>query len=304
VDINFEPLNGSHFHLLLKWLEMPHVKKWWDQKIHWTPELIQEKYGSYVKGYKWEQGRKKPFQAYIITANNNPIGYIQSYNAYDFPREDSILLQGLPKSLAALDFFIGEDEYLGKGLGSESLRQFLKEYIDPIYQACFVDPDIMNIHAIRSYDKAGFRAIRAFSKEQVIWMLKKIGTSAGEFTSIFNQLVIREPIFHHPDQFGRTQQDILDMTCEGFWEVGASGNVYSREDVIDVLLKRYNDPHYQDIWETKDFDLIEIAPNNYLITYVLIQGERITRRSTIWRKIQDKWKILYHQGTVIKEGSS
>ena len=126
--------------------------------------------------------------------------------------------------------------------------------------------------------------------------------SLSHEVDILAELKRREPIFHHSDIFGTSKQDILDITCEEFWEVGASGNVYQREYVIQTLLNRYSDPGYKDIWETKDFKLIEIAPNNYLITYVLLQGERITRRATIWRFENGDWKILYHQGTVVKEG--
>ncbi len=48
-NITFETLSEKHFSLLLKWLETPHVKKWWDQDIHWTLGLIKEKYDNYVK---------------------------------------------------------------------------------------------------------------------------------------------------------------------------------------------------------------------------------------------------------------
>ena len=122
-------------------------------------------------------------------------------------------------------------------------------------------------------------------------------------TSILEDLKAREPIFHHPDKFGRSQQDIAEQMYDEFWEVGASGNVYTKQDVIETCLQRYNDPDYQDIWETKDFQLTEIAPDNYLLTYVLIQNKtRVTRRSTIWRKVNNTWKILYHQGTVLEKG--
>lgn len=117
------------------------------------------------------------------------------------------------------------------------------------------------------------------------------------------ELKSREPIFHHPEKFGKTKQDIENQMCDEFWEVGASGNVYTKQDVIETLLKRYNDPDYQDIWEAKDFELIKIAPDNYLLTYILIQDKiRVTRRSTIWRRINGDWKLLYHQGTVINGG--
>jgi hypothetical protein len=31
--------------------------------------------------------------------------------------------------------------------------------------------------------------------------------------------------------------------------------------------------------------------------YTLLQGERLTRRVTLWRRTSAGWKILYHQGT-------
>lgn len=118
---------------------------------------------------------------------------------------------------------------------------------------------------------------------------------------ILKELESREPVFHHPERFGNTVQDIENQMCDEFWKIGASGNVYTKQNVIEDLCKRYNDSNYQDIWETRDFKLIKIAPDNYLLTYILIQNKtRITRRSTIWRKVNDNWKILHHQKTLIE----
>lgn len=168
MSITFQPLQASHFPLLLKWLETPHVKTWWDEDVQWTPKLIEEKYGSYVHGYNLEQGVKKPLQAYVIYSGAQPIGYIQLYNPRDYLREE--LLEDLPPSLAGLDFFIGEEEYLGKSLGSLILQQFLKEYADPLYDACLVDPDTANIKAIRTYEKAGFKKIRTGKEGMITWI--------------------------------------------------------------------------------------------------------------------------------------
>ena len=116
---------------------------------------------------------------------------------------------------------------------------------------------------------------------------------------VLKELMRREPIFHHPE-FGTTRLDFEKMTEAMFWEVGASGRRYSREYILDVLEERFRNP-VEDIWETKDFHCLEIARDNYLITYTLIQGARITRRATIWRRSEFDWKIVYHQGTVVEE---
>ena len=40
MQITFEQLRNEHLILLLKWLETPHVKKWWDQDVKYTPFLV------------------------------------------------------------------------------------------------------------------------------------------------------------------------------------------------------------------------------------------------------------------------
>ncbi|AZL16384.1 GNAT family N-acetyltransferase [Rickettsiales endosymbiont of Stachyamoeba lipophora] len=171
--IQFERLKEPHLSLLLKWLETPHVKAWWDQDIKWSDDLIKEKYGTYIDGYKLENNTKKPMHAFIIQLDSKPIGYIQYYNVYDFAHEDNIPLEGLPKSLAAFDIFIGEESFVGKGLGAVIINKILDEHIWPQFQACFVDVESSNIGAIKAYEKAGFRKIKTLDDGKVIWLLKE-----------------------------------------------------------------------------------------------------------------------------------
>ena len=158
-ELKFFPLNESHLPLLLKWLEEPHVKAWWDQEIHWSYDKIFEKYKSYVEGYKIEQGLKKPIYAYIIQIDSFPIGYIQFYNAFDFSRDELVDSTRLPKNIAALDFYLGEPSFLKRGLGVLVLKEFLTAYVFPRFSACLVDPSRNNLAAIRTYTQAGFQVI-------------------------------------------------------------------------------------------------------------------------------------------------
>jgi len=121
--------------------------------------------------------------------------------------------------------------------------------------------------------------------------------TAPALLPVLNELKQREPIFHRPE-FGTTRQDFEAMTEPDFWEVGASGQRYSRAYVLDVLEERFQHPE-EDVWETSDFHCREIAVDNYLLTYTLRQGERLTRRATLWRRTAEGWKIVYHQGTVV-----
>jgi hypothetical protein len=124
-------------------------------------------------------------------------------------------------------------------------------------------------------------------------------TTDPGLANVLAELEKREPIFHRPE-LGTSRSDFEDMTDPQFWEVGASGRRYSREYVIDTLAQRHATSP-TDVWETSDFHCAELAPDTYLLTYTLVQERtRKTRRATIWRKTQGKWKIVYHQGTLVE----
>ena len=114
---------------------------------------------------------------------------------------------------------------------------------------------------------------------------------------VLHELIDREPIFHRPEH-GTTRADFEEMMAEDFWEVGASGRRYSREFVINELDRRREHPPERDPWVTSDFYCRELGPDVYLLTYTLLQGERKTRRVTIWQRAASAWKIVFHQGTV------
>jgi hypothetical protein len=128
--------------------------------------------------------------------------------------------------------------------------------------------------------------------------------TAPELAGILDDLRSREPIFHRRE-FGTSRADFERMTDDIFWEVGASGRRYSRKFVLDELDQRFSSPHAED-WETQDFHCQWLAENVYLLTYTLLQEPnspevRVTRRSTIWRRTEDGWKIVFHQGTMVAD---
>lgn len=125
-------------------------------------------------------------------------------------------------------------------------------------------------------------------------------TTAPEHLAVRDELMQREPLFHR-GEFGTTRKEFEMMTATEFWEVGASGRRFSREFVLAALEERYA-RSTEDVWEVGDFHCLEIAPDNYLVTYTLMQHERVTRRATIWRRAADGWQIVYHQGTVAAPG--
>lgn len=119
-----------------------------------------------------------------------------------------------------------------------------------------------------------------------------------ELLPILEELRRREPIFHSPE-FGTSVADFERSTATDYWEVGASGRRYSRDFILQDLYGQ--PPVFADSlgWKSWDYALRRLGPDTYLITYVLLQGDRLTRRATIWQSVRDGWRILYHQGTVV-----
>ena len=138
---------------------------------------------------------------------------------------------------------------------------------------------------------------------QLAYELGLVTTTQDEcLGAVLTELSQREPIFHRPE-FGTTRSDFENMTDPGFREVGASGRRYDRAYVIDTLVERYAAPH-RDVWQSREFDCVQLSPDVYLLTYTLVQDEtRVTRRATIWRRTVEGWKIVYHQGTIVEDAS-
>jgi hypothetical protein len=121
----------------------------------------------------------------------------------------------------------------------------------------------------------------------------------SDLLPIFDELRRREPIFHSPE-FGSTTAEFARSTAPEYWEVGASGRRYSRDFILRELATSVP---YVDAaaagWQTMEFGLRRLGPDTYLLTYTLDQAGRRTRRSTIWQRSENGWRILYHQCTII-----
>ncbi len=117
-----------------------------------------------------------------------------------------------------------------------------------------------------------------------------------KISEIKNEILKQEIILQQPEP-GTTRNDFEKLIAEEFREIGASGRSYGRQEVIEALIKRSENPASEK-WEIKDADCIEISPGSFLFTYLLIQSSRTTHRASIWRRRGADLQILYHQGTI------
>ena len=80
---------------------------------------------------------------------------------------------------------------------------------------------------------------------------------------------------------------------EAFHETGASGRRWSREATLAAL-------NAADVAEVpiSGFDVDRIAPDCALVTYD-IGGPRPTRRASLWVRDGTRWRMRFHQGTLL-----
>lgn len=125
-------------------------------------------------------------------------------------------------------------------------------------------------------------------------------SSAVDDGGAWEALYAREPIFHRPE-FGTSTADFAAMITDDYWEIGASGRVYSRAFVLEVLDRRYRAGPVDEDLLVEGFACRRLTPELYQAAYTLWQGERCTRRSTLWTSAGGTWRALFHQGTVVED---
>lgn len=146
--LEFVSLDGFHFPLIHQWFNKPHVQAFYSLR-EWTFEEVHKKLMPYVQG-------EKQMKCFMIYYGEHPIGYIQSYPIKEHPWENQDLPDEVIQEAAGMDLFIGEEEYVGRGLGCEVVNQFLERQIWPSYRYCLADPDIRNEVSVRLFQKCGF----------------------------------------------------------------------------------------------------------------------------------------------------
>jgi hypothetical protein len=91
-------------------------------------------------------------------------------------------------------------------------------------------------------------------------------------------------------------EETADLLSEDFREFGASGRVWDRAAMIAELSA---ETPYQIV--TAEFECQRLSGELALLTYVASTSIRRTLRSSLWRLEGDRWRVLFHQGTVILE---
>ncbi|WP_026825248.1 MULTISPECIES: nuclear transport factor 2 family protein [Exiguobacterium] len=93
----------------------------------------------------------------------------------------------------------------------------------------------------------------------------------------------------------QSTERLRELLTEDFFEIGSSGRILYQDwnqttlqlDPIEAVLS--------------EFTLHPLTEGHVLVTYHLVQPilKRETRRSSIWVFVDGRWKMRFHQGTVV-----
>jgi RimJ/RimL family protein N-acetyltransferase len=156
VSIRFTPLTRDDLPSLLVWLQKPHVAAWWRDLQ--TMEQVEADHLPSIDGAELSYH-------YVIVVGDRPIGMIQWYLASDFPEWDEIV--GVGEGVAGVDVLIGEEDAVGRGLGSEVLRAFVSEIVfaKERIHSVVAGVEAANARSLRAFEKAGFRFMFDYEEE-------------------------------------------------------------------------------------------------------------------------------------------
>lgn len=156
------------YELMYKWCSQEFIYEWFEQR-KLSYEEIENKYKNKLL--------ENQQQLFFINYNDNKIGFVQIYK-YDDNKSKTLIKYD---SIYEYDIFIGEPEYLSRGLG-EKIVNYVNNYIYENYlcDCIALRPFKRNERAVKCYEKCGFEIVDEYigtdtlgNKEKMIVLLNK-----------------------------------------------------------------------------------------------------------------------------------
>ncbi|HXF79509.1 MAG TPA: DUF4440 domain-containing protein [Usitatibacter sp.] len=94
-----------------------------------------------------------------------------------------------------------------------------------------------------------------------------------------------------------SRQEAEELLAEEFVEFGSSGRVLDRASVVAAAATEK-----PSAWSIADFKVTSLSEDVALATYIATRGTGgSTLRCSIWKRIDGRWRMAFHQGTKIQE---
>lgn len=147
----FKLASKEHVHLIKTWLKQEHVSKYfYGEGLENTIQDLE----------KFTTSKKSLWTHYLAYDQEIPFAYLMTSFISPSDKPYSKYLETTTKAIT-LDLFIGDINYLGKGLSHSMIKQFLVQNFSFVTDV-FIDPEKANTKAIHVYEKTGFKKLETF----------------------------------------------------------------------------------------------------------------------------------------------
>ncbi|MGA9173781.1 MAG: DUF4440 domain-containing protein [Thermoactinomyces sp.] len=115
-------------------------------------------------------------------------------------------------------------------------------------------------------------------------------SSLKEHLCQLEQLLLQPEIRTSPEELSK-------LLADEFFEFGSSGRVWYKKDMVSTGIGVIKATLH-------NFEVHPLAPDVVLATYCSVNETRKqhTLRSSIWKRIDGRWQMVFHQGTPTKSG--
>ena len=170
-------LGDSDVSLVEEWLNHPHVKKWYE--IPHMNIAIED----WMSEINARNGEFRWLTYLIATWQGQPIGLCQYYKCEDSDEDFGPLpLVGS----YGIDYLIGEESYLGKGLGKGMINLLVEKIFSfPDAQRVTADIDENNVGSGKSLLSCGFTLVDAERSRYVREKISLSNSRPPQFCSLF-----------------------------------------------------------------------------------------------------------------------
>jgi GNAT superfamily N-acetyltransferase len=155
MEIELKPLMDDDIGIFKKWLDKEYIYK------RLCPNGDEEK-NDWVNEVNNRNSKYSYMKHFIVTCNDKKIGFCH-YMDCDFEQEYTQEHYGITVDKGCvyeIGYFIGEEEYLNKGIGKIIVRKLEERIIETGGKEILADPDEKNIISIRTLLSNGFAKIK------------------------------------------------------------------------------------------------------------------------------------------------
>lgn len=158
MKIEFQNMTLAHLPLLHKWLNEPHVVERWHSEA--TIDEVRAEYFEANAEAEPDDANEhiERIDRWIVYVASEPVGYVQRY--WTAQSSDGWWEDQRDPGTVGIDFFIGEANRIGQGLGTQIISACVDMLMsDPRVTKVISDPSPLNPRSIRCLEKAGFKNV-------------------------------------------------------------------------------------------------------------------------------------------------